>query len=367
MENKSFIYIPDISGFTKFVTETEISHSEHIISELISVILNSNTLEFKVSEIEGDAVLFYKLDSPPSLDEIYNQSKEMFLNFHSLLKQIEKDAVCQCGACRTASNLTLKFIGHLGNFKEVAIQSFTKLIGSDVILAHRLLKNNVLSNEYLLFTENYLKTQNNIKLPNEDKVELKKNVEYFDNFGEVSSKFINFTPLLKQIPKISNTNNLSNETKNPDVTITIEAPMLLVHEKLIDINAKLEWVPGIKGVKTEDKINRVNTSHICTFDNREISFVTTESEANKGEIIFSERAIISSDILIDNHYRLVAEEESTELSVSFQAVDSIHQDKKWIYKIIHSLKLKIILFVIRRNSKKTLSVFKEYCEKASHQ
>ena len=34
--------------------------------------------------------------------------------------------------------------------------SFTKLMGGDVILAHRLLKNEISSNEYSLFTESYL-------------------------------------------------------------------------------------------------------------------------------------------------------------------------------------------------------------------
>lgn len=30
---QTLLFIPDISGFTKFVNETEISHSEHIITE----------------------------------------------------------------------------------------------------------------------------------------------------------------------------------------------------------------------------------------------------------------------------------------------------------------------------------------------
>ena len=58
-----------------------------------------------------------------------------------------------------ASNLTLKFIAHYGVCKEVPIHNVIKLVGSDVILAHRLLKNNVPEKEYLLLSENYLKGQ----------------------------------------------------------------------------------------------------------------------------------------------------------------------------------------------------------------
>ena len=44
MENFALLYIPDISGFTKFVTQTEIEHSNGTISELIEVIIKSNML-----------------------------------------------------------------------------------------------------------------------------------------------------------------------------------------------------------------------------------------------------------------------------------------------------------------------------------
>lgn len=52
----SLLFIPDISGFTKFVTAVEIDHSQHIIAELLEIIIDSNELGLTISEIEGDAV-----------------------------------------------------------------------------------------------------------------------------------------------------------------------------------------------------------------------------------------------------------------------------------------------------------------------
>ena len=49
-------FIADLSGFTKFVAETEIQHSQHIIKELLEILVDANTLGMKVSEFEGDAV-----------------------------------------------------------------------------------------------------------------------------------------------------------------------------------------------------------------------------------------------------------------------------------------------------------------------
>ena len=40
----SLIFIPDISGFTEFVNNTEVSHSRHIITELLELIINSNKM-----------------------------------------------------------------------------------------------------------------------------------------------------------------------------------------------------------------------------------------------------------------------------------------------------------------------------------
>lgn len=42
MENSALIFIPDISGFTNFVTKTEIQHSNHIITELIELLIDAN-------------------------------------------------------------------------------------------------------------------------------------------------------------------------------------------------------------------------------------------------------------------------------------------------------------------------------------
>ncbi len=42
MQNSGFLYIPDISGFTKFVTQTEIEHSNEIYCKLHELNLNWN-------------------------------------------------------------------------------------------------------------------------------------------------------------------------------------------------------------------------------------------------------------------------------------------------------------------------------------
>ena len=61
MENKGLLFIPDISGFTRFVNETEIDHSRLIIQELLEILINANQIGLEVSEIEGDAILVLQI------------------------------------------------------------------------------------------------------------------------------------------------------------------------------------------------------------------------------------------------------------------------------------------------------------------
>ena len=103
MAKESFLFIPDISGFTDFVNNTDIEHGQHIISELLQNIIDSNNLEMIVSEVEGDAVLFYKHEQVPSFDEIAKQAEIIFLNFHNHLQRYDVERICQCGACSTAA------------------------------------------------------------------------------------------------------------------------------------------------------------------------------------------------------------------------------------------------------------------------
>ncbi|HXB06123.1 MAG TPA: DUF2652 domain-containing protein [Puia sp.] len=153
MENRGLLFIPDISGFTRFVNETDIEHSRLIIQELLETVINTNRFGLEVSEIEGDAVLFYKYCEVPDMRELYQQVAAMFCEFHKHLMTYEQSRFCQCKACKSVSGLTLKIITHYGEFTGYNVKTFSKLIGKDVIVAHQLLKNDIDHHEYWLVTD----------------------------------------------------------------------------------------------------------------------------------------------------------------------------------------------------------------------
>lgn len=153
--SKSVIFIPDISGFSKFVNDIEILHGREITAELLEEIISSDELDLEISEVEGDAVLFYKMGEPIPIYEIYNQAVKTLHKFHQKKDEVQQKKICKCNACKSVKNLSLKFIVHFDNVELINIKQFKKLYGKGVILAHRLLKNNLEEKEYILFTDNY--------------------------------------------------------------------------------------------------------------------------------------------------------------------------------------------------------------------
>lgn len=200
--HSALIFIPDITGFTKFVSETEITHSQRIIARLLEVILGSNTIDLEVSEIEGDAVLFFKLGGAPPAADIGRQAETMYIQFHHQLRVMIREKDCECGACGSMNRLSLKFVAHYGEVRALNVRGFKKLLGSDVIVAHRLLKNTVEGKEYLLMSESFLLSQG-IEDPGAMNGWVERMVEgstEYEHLGTVRYRTLSLTPLLKQVP-----------------------------------------------------------------------------------------------------------------------------------------------------------------------
>jgi len=146
---KGTIFIVDISGYTKFVRETKSSTGAWAIAQLLEVLLSANGLGFKISEIEGDAILFYMYGKPYPVKKLLQQFSRMLLAFNEKLEEIRlvEDRVDQ---------LSIKAVVHYGEITEYRVSRFSKLYGEILNEAHRLLKNHIHLNTYILITHNYI-------------------------------------------------------------------------------------------------------------------------------------------------------------------------------------------------------------------
>jgi len=146
---QGIILIPDVSGFTNFVSSICIEAGRYIMRELLMSIIQSNTLDLEISEVEGDAVLFYKFCNNPTIEQIITQYELMLKNFREKLELIEE-------LIERKLDVSLKLIAHYGSFTQYTIGNFSKLYGDAVVQSHALLKNTVQSDTYLLFTKELL-------------------------------------------------------------------------------------------------------------------------------------------------------------------------------------------------------------------
>jgi hypothetical protein len=152
MQKNATILIPDISGYTEFFSKTELEFSTGVLCELLNELMRVADAEFKVAEIEGDAILFYILEKKLSPGELISYCLLAYSHFHEyLIKIIER--VADPEACRAAKKLDVKFIAHWGPVAEMNIRNFSKPVGLEIIKAHKLLKNSIESKAYILMTE----------------------------------------------------------------------------------------------------------------------------------------------------------------------------------------------------------------------
>jgi len=287
MSNQGLIFIPDISGFTRFVSETDIEHSRLIMQELLEVLINSNEIGLEVSEVEGDAILFYKFGEPPELKTVYRQVQKMFQQFHQHLYIYNMRKFCQCKACLSAIHLTLKVITHYGEFSTYTIKSFNKLIGKDIIIAHQLLKNNIEQHEYWLVTQTLL---NDSRPPGLEEWMKWNDSENKTENGNIHFFYTQLGRLKEELPPPPPiTLNLSGKVKILSRTQEYPKDIITVFHACGDFQFRPQWQPGVMKVEeVSHMLPRVGTQCKMIMENGESIVHSASFSLGKNSVEFSE-------------------------------------------------------------------------------
>lgn len=285
MEHKGLLFIPDISGFSRFVTETEIGHSRLVIQELLEILINANEIGLEISEIEGDAILFYKFGEPPSLEALYRQVEKMFCSFHENLLAYDLNRYCQCQACMSAKQLTLKVITHYGEFANYNVSSFRKLIGKDIIVAHQLLKNDIPEHEYWIITRNV--SEHPLGLTQWMRWDA--SVKYTET-GDIP---FHYTPLrnlrLDLRPSSPAPLALENMTKVFSVSKVYDTDIITLFHASGDFQYRSKWQEGIEEVSIVNHyLPRVGMKCRCVIDGKETFIYSSSYRFQDERIAFTE-------------------------------------------------------------------------------
>lgn len=151
--DSGFLVLADISGFTAFMTATELEHGADVTGVLLDGVMEALAPPLEIQELEGDAVFALAPDDAEEADRaLMDAFGRAFTAFSERQREISLDTSCPCRACRGVLALSLKLIVHHGSFVRQTVRGRSRLAGPDIILAHRFLKNDVEPRTYLLFT-----------------------------------------------------------------------------------------------------------------------------------------------------------------------------------------------------------------------
>jgi uncharacterized protein YndB with AHSA1/START domain len=135
--------IADISGYTGYLADVELDHAQDILADLIGAVVTALRPNFRLAKLEGDAAFTFmtaeKVDGSMLLDTI----ERCYFGFRRRRRDVRQATSCECNACAQIPDLDLKFVVHHGAAILQKVAGRQELLGSDVIVVHRLLRNEV--------------------------------------------------------------------------------------------------------------------------------------------------------------------------------------------------------------------------------
>ena len=289
-ESKSTILIPDISGFTEFMTSTELTHGSLAINYLIEAMLKAVGEEYEVAEIEGDAVLLIKKGPPPSKKEIQDMCLKIFNAFHYQRKWMQQHTICPCGACQAIINLSVKFVAHHGPLAEIKVGRFVKPSGTEMIVAHRLLKNSINNNEYLLLTEKLLQQ---VADGAEEEMDWTRSSEEYPSIGKIDYRFTLLNEARNNVPDPPPVQNHYRTDNTSHLETGIDANYFDAYLIVTNIPGRKEWMPGLKTVEQKEPEVYIGSIHQCVFEDYEATVSPLRMTVSVEGIMFAESCFIS--------------------------------------------------------------------------
>lgn len=175
----------DITGYTKFIDSTEITHAQDVIGDLIETMVGVVTPTFRLSRVEGDAVFAFAPTGDLSPALVLDTVDSTYFAFRKRLREVTQATTCPCQACHLMPSLDLKFFLHEGEYAVRSVAGFTELSGMDVIVLHRLAKGTaspvVGGKAYAVFTRPIIETMG----VDPDRLGLIPHVEEFADTGQI--------------------------------------------------------------------------------------------------------------------------------------------------------------------------------------
>lgn len=133
-----FILIADITGYTRYLSESELEHAQETLTALLEMLVDHTRPPLVISRLAGDAVISYGLLEDFFKGQIFVEKiEDTYITFRKTIELLVLNNACKCNACANIGGLDLKFFVHYGTFGIQRISDHDELVGSDINLLHR--------------------------------------------------------------------------------------------------------------------------------------------------------------------------------------------------------------------------------------
>ncbi len=261
---EGYLLLADISGYTTFLTETELEHSYAIVKELTTLVRGALAPPTHFVKIEGDAVLcFAPHEAFPSGELLLELVESCYYDFANRLLNMVRSTTCTCDACLAIENLDLKFVAHHGTFiVDRDDEGRVDLAGPAVILAHRLLKNTVIEQggppSYAFFTDACLHgTAVSVALP--------AHYESYESFGNVGG-FVQDLGAVADRRREAQVVRLTDHDADAIFSFVVDAPPAVCWQYFVEPGKRLRQTAALEtGIEffpnTEGRLSTGAASH----------------------------------------------------------------------------------------------------------
>ncbi len=248
------LLIADISGYTEYLSTVEIDHAQDILADLIGTIVTSLRPGFRLAKLEGDAAFCFvpadKVDGSMLLDTI----ERCYFTFRRRRRDVRQATSCECNACVRIPDLNLKFVAHHGVMLRQKMAGHEELLGSDVIIVHRMLKNDIVDklgiSAYAAFTDSLVRAME----VDPAALEMQRLAETYEHIGEVDM-WVHDLERRWQQEESTKRVFVGPADAVYDASFETSAPPQIAWEFMTTPGRRLQW-QGPSGVTSVDEVTK---------------------------------------------------------------------------------------------------------------
>ncbi|MEO8274362.1 MAG: DUF2652 domain-containing protein [Chloroflexota bacterium] len=252
----SCLLIADISGYTSYLAGVELDHAQDILADLVGTVVTSLRPNFRLAKLEGDAAFTAapaaRVDGSLVMDTI----ERCYFGFRRRRRDVRQATSCECDACVRIPDLNLKFVVHTGQVAHQRMAGLDELVGRDVIVVHRMLKNTVIESTgveaYALFSE---AATESLGLGAEA-LGMRPNIETYEHIGEVAGWVHDLERRWQEEDDRDRVRVEPGPAALVDLPMPTNAPPQVAWEHLTQPGRRVAWSHGVTEVIVDAPGNR---------------------------------------------------------------------------------------------------------------